>query len=186
AGAAPSGKNIQNWHFVVIKRRDLMEKIADVITKKQQEILVEMDKVSVDKANRFRKFVKNFTLFYLKAPVLVLVFTKVYNPSGYYELELIDAPKETIDKLFIRNPGMQSLGAAIENFTLSAIELGYGSCWLTSQNYAADEIEAVLEAETGFEKGEYFLGAMLALGVPEDNLKSPSKKPVEEICTFIK
>ncbi|HBG8071062.1 TPA: nitroreductase family protein, partial [Clostridioides difficile] len=76
--------------------------------------------------------------------------------------------------------------AAIENFTLSAIELGYGSCWLTSQNYAADEIEAVLEAETGFEKGEYFLGAMLALGVPEDNLKSPSKKPVEEICTFIK
>ncbi|HBH3683143.1 TPA: nitroreductase, partial [Clostridioides difficile] len=43
-----------------------------------------------------------------------------------------------------------------------------------------------LEAETGFEKGEYFLGAMLALGVPEDNLKSPSKKPVEEICTFIK
>ncbi|PBF84299.1 nitroreductase family protein, partial [Clostridioides difficile] len=34
AGAAPSGKNIQNWHFVVIKRRDLMEKIADVITKK--------------------------------------------------------------------------------------------------------------------------------------------------------
>ena len=57
---------------------------------------------------------------------------------------------------------------------------------MTSQNYAADEIEAVLEAETGFEKGEYFLGAMLALGVPEDNLKSPSKKPVEEICTFIK
>ncbi|MGO0916095.1 hypothetical protein ACTPEM_22650, partial [Clostridioides difficile] len=43
---------------------------------------------------------------------------------------------------------------------------------VTSQNYAADEIEAVLEAETGFEKGEYFLGAMLALGVPEDNLKS--------------
>ena len=31
AGAAPSGKNIQNWHFVVIKRRDLMEKIADVL-----------------------------------------------------------------------------------------------------------------------------------------------------------
>lgn len=57
---------------------------------------------------------------------------------------------------------------------------------LVDKSKLCDEIEAVLEAETGFEKGEYFLGAMLALGVPEDNLKSPSKKPVEEICTFIK
>ncbi len=39
AGAAPSGKNIQNWHFVVIKRRDLMEKIADVITKSNKKYL---------------------------------------------------------------------------------------------------------------------------------------------------
>ena len=81
---------------------------------------------------------------------------------------------------------MQSLGAALENFTLTAIDLGYGSCWLTSANYVAAEIEALLKTEAGFEKEGFYMAAMMALGVPEDNPKSPPKKPLEEIYTFIK
>jgi CTP:molybdopterin cytidylyltransferase MocA len=139
-----------------------------------------------EKGNRFRKFVKNFTLFFMKAPVLVVVYSTTYYPSGYHELKFIDAPQEQIDALFVRNPGMQSLGAALENFTLSAIDLGYGSCWLTSANYVAEEIQELLKSEIGFDKEGYFMAAMMALGIPEDNAKSPPKKQVEEIYTFIK
>ncbi|MGI6732118.1 MAG: nitroreductase family protein [Anaerovoracaceae bacterium] len=186
AGSAPSGKNIQNWHFVVIKDRDLMQKIHDLIESKNHEIALEMDKKDPEKGNRFRKFVKNFTLFFMKAPVLVVVYSTTYYPSGYHELKFIDAPQEQIDALFVRNPGMQSLGAALENFTLSAIDLGYGSCWLTSANYVAEEIQELLKSEIGFDKEGYFMAAMMALGIPEDNAKSPPKKQVEEIYTFIK
>jgi len=73
AGTAPSGKNIQNWHFVAIKNKDIMNKIGHTMVAKNEDIALEMDKSDPEKGARFRKFVKNFTLFFLKAPVLVVV-----------------------------------------------------------------------------------------------------------------
>lgn len=186
AGTAPSGKNIQNWHFVTIKNKNLIQKIGDTILEKNEKISLEMDKKDSAKGDKFRKFVKNFTLFFLSAPVLMVVYTTTYYPSGYHELVFADASSEVLDDIvFFRSPGMQSLGAALENLTLSAIDLGYGTCWLTSANYAADEIETLLKNEIGFEKEGYFMGAMMALGVPTDNPKSPSKKPIHEIYTLV-
>ncbi len=186
AGTAPSGKNIQNWHFICIKNQTLIHKIAETIQKKNEEVSLEMDKKDPEKGNRFRKFVKNLTLFFLQAPVLTVVFTTTYYPSGYHEMTFAEYPKESTDDLvYLRSPGMQSLGAALENFTLKAIDLGYGTCWLTSANYAAREIEDLLKNEIGFEKEGYFMGALMSLGISEDNPKSPGKKPLEEIYTYI-
>lgn len=182
---APSGKNSQNWHFVVIRNPDLMEKIAAAIVAKNDEIATVMDSKNPEKGARFRKFAKNFTLFYLGAPVLIVVYAKDYLPSGYDEYRFAGYPESSIDKLLQRNPGMQSIGAAIENMSLEAVSLGYGSCWMTGQNYAADEIETVLETEIGFSKEGYFLASMLAVGIPEDGAKSPGRKNLSEICTFV-
>lgn len=187
AGKAPSGKNIQNWHYIAIKNRSIMEKITGEIMEKNEEICLKMDAVDKSKADRFRKFAKNFTAFILRAPVLVVVMTEVYKPSGYREYQLINAAPEILDDLInYRSPGMQSLGAGIENFTLKAIDLGYGSCWLTSANYAADRIERIVREECGFDKEDYYLGAMLSLGIPADEgNRSPKKKAVEDIYTII-
>jgi nitroreductase len=182
---APSGKNCQNWHFIVVKNNDLKQKIAKAITDKNEEISKKMDEKDPDRGNRFRKFVKNFTLFYLNAPVLVIVYATNYYPSGYYELEFADYPQEEMDKLFIPNPGMQNIGAALQNMSLAAVDLGYGSCWMTGQNYAREEIEAVLKEEIGFEKEGYFLACMLSLGVPADGNRSPGRKDLSEITTFV-
>ncbi len=203
AGKAPSGKNVQNWHFVIIKNKDVMGKIAEAITERNAAIVEEMKKVDEGKALRFEKFCKNFTVFFLKAPALVVVLTREYLPSGYPEVTLVaDAKREgtpvdlekigDVDTLlhslkYEKNPGMQSLGAAIENFTLRAIDLGYGSCWLTSANYASKEIENILKEETSidqnlFEEG-FFMGAMLTVGVPGEVNKSPAKKDVEDFTT---
>ena len=185
ARVAPSGKNIQNWHFIITKNKELFEIIGNTIMDKNEEIANKMDAVAEDKANRFRKFAKNFTLFYQKAPALVMVFACDYFPSGYPEMNLIGSSKFETEKLFWRNPGMQNIGAAMENFTLRCVELGYGSCWMTSQNYAADEIELILKQEHGFEMDNFHLAAMLAVGVPQEQQKSPAKKNLEEIYTII-
>lgn len=185
ARLAPSGKNIQNWHFVITKDKEIYEAIGTIIMKKNEEIAKKMDLVAEDKANRFRKFAKNFTLFYQKAPALVMVFACDYFPSGYPELTLIGGSKCDTDQLFWRNPGMQNIGAAMENFTLRAIELGYGSCWMTSQNYAAQEIEKMLTENHQFEKENFHLAAMLSVGVPQEDQKSPKKKSLEEIVTIL-
>ena len=186
AGLAPSGKNIQNWHFVVICEEALKQKIGQAVLDKNESICLEMDKIDKERGDAFRKFVRNFTLFFLKAPVLFVVFSTDYRPSGYYELEFIDCdPSLLHDLVKHRNPGMQSLGAALENFTLKAIDLGYGSCILTSANYACAEIEEVLKKEIGFEKEDYYMACMIALGIPEEGQQSPKKKPIEQIMTYI-
>ncbi|MDD4377105.1 MAG: nitroreductase family protein [Eubacteriales bacterium] len=186
AASAPSGKNIQNWHFVAIKNRTIIEKIKNIVDSKNESICNEMAKVDEEKANRFRKFCKNFTLFFANAPVLTVVYSTVYTPSGYNEYKLINADSSLLDDLLShRNPGMQSVGAALENFTLKAIDKGYGTCWLTSANYAAAEIEKVLKEEVGFEKDGFFMVALMSMGIPEDNQKSPAKKALEDVYTFI-
>jgi nitroreductase len=186
ARVAPSGKNLQNWHYIVIKNKELMGKISAAIVGRNEEICLEMDKVDKAKADRFRKFVKYFTVFFTEAPVLVVVMTETYSPSGYRELELIGADPLILDDIRARrSPGMQSLGASIENLYLRAIDLGYGLCWLTSANYAAAAIEDIVCAETGFDKEGYFMGALLVLGVPEEGAKSPPKKNLDDIYTLI-
>lgn len=182
---APSGKNSQNWHFVVVRSQEVKEKIAAALLAKNERIAAEMDKKDAEKGLKFRKFVKNFSLFYLDAPVLILIYATIYYPSGYHEYVFAEFPREYIDKLFHRNPGMQNIGAAVENMTLRAIDLGYGSCWMTGQGYAAEEIEAAVKETTGFEKEGYFLACMLTLGVPQPGAKSPAKKTLEEVCTFV-
>jgi nitroreductase len=186
AAKAPSGKNIQNWHFIAIKNQDLKVKIADAIGNKNEEIAGRMDKIDEEQGNRFRKFYKHFTRFFINAPVLTVVYSKVYTPSGYNELKMVGAEEEELwDLIDYRSPGMQSLGAAMENFTLKAIDMGYGTCWLTSGNYAAKEIEALLKEEVGFEKEGYFMACMIAMGVPEEDQKSPRKKEFDDIYTYV-
>lgn len=188
AGTAPSGKNMQNWHFIAIKNRQVIQKIADIICEKNEAVCLEMEKVDQEKADRFRKFCKNFTIFWRDtAPAIILTLATVYVPSGYNEYKLIGAEQEILlDLMGYRNPGMQSIGAACENLTLKAIDLGYGTCWLTSANYAAAELEAYLKDELNIFKEGYFFVNMFALGLPQENQKSPAKKSLEEIFTLVK
>lgn len=188
AATAPSAKNIQNWHFVAIKNREVIRKIADLITAKNESIAAEMDKVDEEKANRFRKFCKNFTVFWKEtAPALTVVYSTVYTPAGYDEYKLLGKDQSLLDDLMgHRNPGMQSVGCALQNFTLKAIEKGYGTTILTSANYAAEDIEAYLKEEGLFEKEGFYMVSLIAMGVPQENQKSPKKKELDDVYTFIK
>ena len=64
---------------------------------------------------------------------------------------------------------------------LAASALGYGGCWMTSPNYAAKEISDFI----GFQKEGYYYVAMVPLGVPEGEIKSPPRKDIEEVMTII-
>ncbi len=183
---APSGKNSQNWHFIVMTEQKDKEDLAEVIKAKHKKIYDEMLKYDEKKAERFAKFLKHFTMFYLDAPAHIIVMGTNYYPSGYYEYELIGEKQELLDELlYKKNPGMQNIGAAIENMTLQAIELGYGSCWMTSANYVSDEIGEYLKEKDIFFKEDYFMVAMLAVGEPKEPNRTPIKKRLEEVTTWV-
>jgi nitroreductase len=181
ARLAPSGKNLQYRHFVAVKNRDLIRRIGDAVLAENERISCILEKTNKEWADRFRAGARAFTLFFLEAPLLFVVMAKHHAPFGDFEMESAGLYGA---RLALKSPNMQSLGAAVEHLTLRATELGYGACHLTSANYADEGIEALLR-EAGFEKPDYFMAALVSVGLPAENPKSPPKKSLSEILTII-
>ena len=176
---APSGKNLQNWHFVVVRNKEIINGLASTIEKKGYEIAegVEDDALK----NGFLKYLKYATVF-KNAPVTILVFAGPYPATGLDILEAKGASQKEIQRLLKPAPGIQNIGAATENLMLAAASMGYGTCWMTSPNFASKEITDFI----GFKKEGYYLAAITPLGVPEEfELKSPPRKPINEVMTII-
>ena len=180
----PSSENEQNWHFIVVRNEEFKRKLGEVITAGQQKISAEVAVSDEKQAKRFEKFTKLFTLFALKAPVLVRVYSFSALPAAYREYNIIKRPQEDIDELFLQSPAMMGLGAALEHAVLTMMEMGYGTTMMTSQNWAHKDIEKLVEEEIGFQREGWFLAAMMPIGVPDGELKSPGRKNMEEIVTF--
>lgn len=179
ATQAPSAKNMQNWHYVVITNREKIQGIVEVIEGKNAELAAKITDEKLKKkftaSLRFQTFIKN-------APVLILVYAGSYEPSAVDVLEHIGASTEEIQEQYKSAPGIQNIGAGIENLMLAAADMGYGTCWMTGPNYAAQEISEYV----GMDKEGYYFAAMTPLGVPEEGeLTSPPRKAVEEVVTFV-
>ncbi|MFR4163012.1 MAG: nitroreductase family protein [Paraclostridium sordellii] len=176
---APSAKHQQNWHFVVLQNKDMINEMADIVTKSHEKI-GELAKTEKDK--KIHMSVINYYTCFKNAPVVVLVYGCEYKMIEYKILKENDAPKEILDTLVSPQSGAQSIGAAVENFLLAATEMGYGACYMTGPTHAKTEIENLI----GFEKPGYELMSMIALGVAEDNQPvQPPRKPLEDVTTFI-
>lgn len=176
---APSGKNMQNWHFVVVKNKEKIEEIAKIVEKKQAELVSASKNEEI--RGSFSKFLKYHTVF-RNAPVLVIVYAGPYPTDGLDILKDIGASTDEIHHLLRPSAGIQNVAAAIENLLLAAANMGYGGCWTTGSNYASKEIQEYI----GFEKEGYYLASLIPLGVPEESeLESPKRKSVEEILTII-
>lgn len=176
---APSGKNMQNWHFVVVKNKEKIEEMARIVERKNAELANYAKDENTKKS--FTKYLKYHTVF-RNAPVVILVYAGPYPSTGLELLKEKRASKEELDAVILPNPGIQNIAAAMENILLAASNMGYGTCWMTGPNYASKEIADYI----GFKKEGYFLAAMTPLGIPEESeLKSPPRKPLEEVMTII-
>jgi nitroreductase len=185
ARIAPSGKNKQNWHFIVIQNKELIEKVRAAVMDVNEGIAARMEAASPEKADAFRARGRANTAIFANAPVLIVVMTYAPLPSGYPEQEMVGEPADVLALLHMRSPGMQSLGAGVDHFALKCAELGYGSCWMTGTNYAGPAVEKLMREEAGFNKDGYFMGALLAVGVPEKVPSPTPRKALEEIYTYI-
>ncbi|MBW9143977.1 nitroreductase family protein [Clostridium sp. CM028] len=176
---APSGKNVQNWHFVIIRNKEKINEIVKVVEDKNSEIASKIVDENIKAI--FTKSLK-YHIAFRNAPCLILVYAGNYKPTGFEEFKAINESADDIQELFNTAPGIQGASAAMENLLLAAASLGYGTCWMTGPNYAAKEIGDVLN----FKKEEYSLMALTPIGLPlEEENKSPRRKPVDEVITVI-
>ncbi len=175
---APSGKNQQNWHFVVVRNKQMIQDMVGLVEKKHEKLLPFI--VDVEKQKAFKGTVGYHTVF-KNAPAVVLAFVGPYPVPSDDMVAGTGLTQQEIDALKQTKPGVQNVAAAMQNLLLAAAALGYGTCWMTGPTYAGPEIAQLV----GFSKVDYQLAALTPLGVPAADGASPPRKPLSEVLTIV-
>jgi len=167
AGMAPSVNNSQPWKFLAITNKKMKQDMVDIVNTHIEKMFPDGDKNTL-------KTVEHFSTIFENAPAMVLVLTKPYQAVAEKLLnqnltfEMLNAQR--------KYPNLQSVGAAVENFLLSAVDLNYGACWLSGLMVAEKEISEYLKIEEPWE-----LVTAIAVGKPERVPAPKEKLPLEEI-----
>lgn len=148
---APSINNSHLWKFYAVTDKQLMNNMAESVKKSLAELL--KGKENQDKY----KTVEHFSTFFVNAPLLIGITLKPYKAIID---ELFEDDPEKVNELR-RFPDYQSLGAAVQNILLKAVDLGLGACWLTGMLIARHDLEKMMNISEP-EK----LSAFIAIGHP--------------------
>jgi len=153
---APSGKNRQPWHWIVLTGEGRTH-LADLIDQSCEAIRVEGGQTGSAPAS---------AAVIRQAPVTIMAFETEIPPDwkAFEEgARLVDA---------------QSIGAAIQNICLAATDLGLGSLWIGDVLYAESAITQWLG-----ERGERMIAA-ISIGLPDESPETRSRKPLAEVVEW--
>ena len=103
------------------------------------------------------------------APVVVFVF----NPHGLHPYLA-----RSIEQGFEDLVNIQSVGAAIQNMCLAALELGIGSLWICDVFYAYEGLCDWLGEECQ-------MIAAVSFGYPDESPDARPRNPVEEVTRWV-
>ncbi|MFP4620194.1 MAG: nitroreductase family protein [Bacteroidales bacterium] len=171
-GYAPSVNNYQPWKFYAITNRNLLGRMAEKVKAKIEEI---PENESIASKN-IKNQVEFFSTFFEDAPAVIALSMEDYESVLEKGVTMSHQ-----DINILRNyPDIQSAGAAIENILLTAVDMGYGACWLSAPMMAKEALEELIGI------GEPFhLTAFVAVGVPATDIRPKERKPLEEIFELI-
>lgn len=162
--SAPSSKNRQPWKFIVVTGA-AKASVLDVMEKglERERLHPFLPESAMHLSGAWH------TLEVMKqAPVLIFIV----NTLG------IDINKSlTSDERVSEICNAQSIGAAVENMTLAATELGLGSLWICNTFFAHRELCQWLG-----EEGELY--AALAVGYADEAPSARPRKAVEDVVEW--
>lgn len=172
---APSINNSQPWKYVAIKNQELLNKMAKVVDTKVKSLF----KKDLDSSSEvIKKKVEWFSTFFTNVPAVIAIVSEPYKAEAD-EILTESISHEKLNEL--RNyPNLQTIGAAVENMLLTAVDLGYGACWLTAPLVAKEELHDLLGI-----KSPEFLACLVAIGKPFDETHPKPKKNIDEIFELI-
>lgn len=161
---APSSKNRQPWKFVVVtgdSKEEMILAMEKGLKREKQSPLLPASAEHLGGAE--------YTLDIMKqAPVVIFVM----NTLGQ-DINIPLSTEERISEIC----NVQSIGAAIENMTLTAAELGLGSLWICDTFFAYEELCTWLNTE-----GQ--LAAALAVGYADESPEARPRKDIQSIVEW--
>jgi nitroreductase len=149
---APSGGNSQTSHFLVIRDRQILDKLALLVREAFADMEI-TEGMYPSMANSIRLSKGGKYVFHYNAPVLILAANR---------------------KDYVNN--LADISCALENMMLMANALDLGSCWINQLKWLNEDQRLLcLERELGLRDGERVYGA-LALGWPSSG--APLREPL--------
>ena len=161
---APSSKNRQPWKFVVTSGKAKCEALAAM----EKGLHREKKAPLLPGCTQYIGGAEHTLRIMEQAPVVIFIV----NILGI-DIHSVLTPEDRIYEMC----NAQSIGAAIENMSLEAEELGLGSLWICDTCFAYDELNRWLGAD-----GE--LIAALALGYADEQPAARPRKGLEEVTEW--
>ena len=122
---APSPKNQQNWHFVVLQNRDIIKKLTEIVSESHIAI-AEIARSETEKTH-YMKLLKYYTLFQ-HAPVVIIVYANDYDMIEYDILKANGASEQRLAEIMAPQSAAQGIGAAVERSVGTAHTLAAAAC----------------------------------------------------------
>ena len=161
---APSSKNRQPWRFIVVMDSAKDSMLAALKKGLEREMQVPL----LPESAEYLKAAEHTFQIMMQAPVTIFVI----NPLGM-ELQSPLSPEKRIYEIC----NAQSIGAAMENMSLTAAEHGLGSLWICDTYFAYDELKQWLSTE-----GEPV--AAMAIGYADESPAARPRKRLEDIVEW--
>lgn len=173
ANLAPSINNSHPWQYIAISKKDILEKMADLVIKQLHQIGVKSENKNTEKAIQKIEW---YSTFFKDAPMVVAVCLKPYSSV----LEFVAESEHSEINKQRHYPDIQSLGASIQNFLLAATDMGYATCWLSAPSIASDSIQKILPVNNGHE-----IYAFIAIGKSDVQPKEKDNVDIDEVLVFV-
>jgi nitroreductase len=177
---APNGGNYQGWRFIIVKQKEMIEKMANAVQSAADKI------AAWPEAAQWQEDVKRYqknASFFRNAPVCIAVFTSEYQSA----MDKVLLTRESFDSearkilVFRRSAptGIQSTAAAVTTMLLAFHQMGLSAVWMAGPLIAKKEIETLLKVPANLS-----LVCLVPVGYPDESPQRP-RKPVEEVIRFV-
>ncbi|HEX3037662.1 MAG TPA: nitroreductase family protein [Oscillospiraceae bacterium] len=177
AVTAPSGCNSQNWKFLAVKNKNIINQLAEAVNEANNtfyENLVD-DQKYIQRKGEAATFFKN-------APLVITVFMskleyydpktiEIYHKKGYDHTSMMTQ---------MSNPDVLSIGAAVQNMLLAIQEKEYGACWMNEPTIAGKTINSIL----GVSEELKFM-SLISIGYPACTPRNKTMKDFNQVLKII-
>ncbi len=179
---APNGGNYQPWRFLIVKNKNLINKMADAVKAKTELI------ASWPEAKQFGEVVERWRRtsdFFREAPVCIAVLMGNYSSIADQILqargESDPVGREIRSYRQLGSSSLQSVAAAITYLLLILHYFGLGTTWMAGPQQAKKEIEQLLEVPPEWEFVD-----LIPVGYPAEPPKTTGRKAISEVVQFFR
>lgn len=162
--SAPSAKNRQPWRFVVVSgnsKKTVLAAMEQGLQREKISPFLTRSTILLRDAEHTLEIMK-------QAPSVIFIM----NSLG----EDLQKPLSVSERVFEICNSL-SIGAAVENMSLAAVELGLGTLWICNTFFAFPELTEALHT-----KG--ILYAALAVGYPDEDPLPRPRKSIDEVTEW--